>query len=262
MGAKYGNIMLRYFQISIKNMLEFKTSNIIEMISSLLNTSVWLMFWGVFFGRFGSTTIWKFEYIFSIWASLSIALCLVDGLFSNVRELPQMIYDGRLEFFMLHPINLCFHLLIARMEIIKFVEGFIWMCAYAFFANTIHQFLIFLLITLLISILMLGYLILISSLSFFLKSSQGIVDELFNAFITFSTYPYYIFNKYIKIILFLIIPAGFISFVPIEILYNDSNLWIGITTVVGCLITILGLILFKTGLKYYEGSSSINQRVD
>ena len=114
MVAKYFKILKMYLYIGKKSMMEYLGSNIIQIVISLINTSVWIVFWSIFFNKFSNTTYWKFEYIFLIWTSLSLGLCLLGSFFGNVREMTEMICDGRIEFFMLHPLPTFFHLFIAN----------------------------------------------------------------------------------------------------------------------------------------------------
>lgn len=260
MVAKYFKILKMYLYIGKKSMMEYLGSNIIQIVISLINTSVWIVFWSIFFNKFSNTTYWKFEYIFLIWTSLSLGLCLLGGFFGNVREMTEMICDGRIEFFMLHPLPTFFHLFIANPDISELIEGGIWIIVYAIYVKSVEEFVIFLVISILICILLLGYLTILGGLSFFVRMTQGFVDEVFNFLITFSTYPYYIFNKFVKTILFTLIPAGFISYVPVQILFTGQKFWLLILGTVAISLLFFGILICNIGIKKYEGMSQLGQK--
>jgi ABC-2 type transport system permease protein len=78
----------------------------------------------------------------------------------------------------------------------------------------------------------------------------------------FSNYPPVIFNTIAKILLFTIIPCGFMIFLPAESIFLGFSIW-GIVAMLGfaLLVTILAFILFKKGLKKYNSGSLMGGRL-
>jgi ABC-2 type transport system permease protein len=75
------------------------------------------------------------------------------------------------------------------------------------------------------------------------------------ALITFSTYPMNIFNGAIRLLLFTLVPAGFISFVPLQLLHQFT--WPMLAAMCGfvLLIVLIAAGLFRLGLRRYESGN-------
>jgi ABC-2 type transport system permease protein len=76
----------------------------------------------------------------------------------------------------------------------------------------------------------------------------------------FSTYPMNIFNGIVRIFLFTIVPAGFISFVPLQLLQHFSIPlfagMIGFTLLFAC----IAIGLFELGLRRYESGNLLGMQ--
>ena len=60
------------------------------------------------------------------------------------------------------------------------------------------------------------------SLSFWIGKSEQIANTMNGMMLQFSTYPDTIFNDYIKIIFYTIIPAGFMVYLPVKVIISFS----------------------------------------
>ena len=100
------------------------------------------------------------------------------------------------------------------------------------------------------------------SLSFYIKRGNAVADMISTAITLFANYPPVIFNMFTKVILFTIIPVGFIIFVPAQYIFLGFNLW-WILGMVGFAIFLCGLafLLFKLGLRKYNSSNLMGGRV-
>ena len=71
------------------------------------------------------------------------------------------------------------------------------------------------------TLLFVGFSVLTGSLSFFLGNAASLSEQWRNAMITFSTYPAILFEGAVKLLLFTLIPAGFVSYLPIQALRSE-----------------------------------------
>ena len=65
-----------------------------------------------------------------------------------------------------------------------------------------------------------SFVVIFCSLAFFLGNTEGLAQQLLGILVTFSTYPMNIFNGVVRLLLFTVIPAGFISFMPLQLLHQ------------------------------------------
>ncbi len=83
---------------------------------------------------------------------------------------------------------------------------------------------------------------------------------MFGALVSCSTYPIDIFRGVVKLLLFTVVPAGFISFVPLQLLHQFSlPLFAGL---VGFTTLIVGIAIgaFEVGVKRYESGSLLGMQ--
>ena len=73
--------------------------------------------------------------------------------------------------------------------------------------------------------------ILIHSLAFWLGRIEAIARQAWDFLITFSIYPRPLFAGFLKILLFTLLPAGFIGYLPYELLRDFE--WTGLLAAVG-----------------------------
>jgi ABC-2 type transport system permease protein len=111
------------------------------------------------------------------------------------------------------------------------------------------------------SVIFLGSAIIIHSLAFWVTSMESLSRQLMEFLIVFSVYPQSAFTGPIKWMLFSIIPAGFIGYLPVQILREFS--WMKLCAVVASASFYFGLALltFHSGLKRYESGNRMGIRV-
>lgn len=99
-----------------------------------------------------------------------------------------------------------------------------------------------------------------SSLAFFVSDSQRLGDNVFMAFVTFASQPASIFTGWYKVMFLTVIPAGFISLYPVELIKNFNLTDLGIM-VGGCsFFFILAVKFFYFGLRRYTSGNRFGVR--
>lgn len=83
---------------------------------------------------------------------------------------------------------------------------------------------------------------------------------MFGALISFSTYPMDIFNGAVRLLLFTIIPAGFVSFIPLQLLRQFAWPLMGALTGFTLVFGALGVGMFQWGLRRYESGNLLGMQ--
>jgi ABC-2 type transport system permease protein len=97
-------------------------------------------------------------------------------------------------------------------------------------------------------------------LAFFIGNAEGLSFQLFNALLTFTTYPTGIFSGIGKLVLFTVVPAGFISYLPIGVLRKVQLPFLFGAVGVSLVLCAGGTWLFYCGLKRYASGSMLTMR--
>lgn len=109
-------------------------------------------------------------------------------------------------------------------------------------------------------VILYAYRLIMSSLAFFVSDSQRLGDNVFMAFVTFASQPASIFTGWYKVMFLTVIPAGFISLYPVELIKNFNLTDLGIM-VGGCsFFFILAVKFFYFGLRRYTSGNRFGVR--
>ncbi len=100
--------------------------------------------------------------------------------------------------------------------------------------------------------------ILISTLPFFIKNSSDIGERLFYMFFNIAGYPGSIYSGYLKLIFCTLLPVGFISILPVELMHNFSGTVFMFLIVASICFLSLSIFIFSYGLKKYESGNRFN----
>ena len=80
------------------------------------------------------------------------------------------------------------------------------------------------------------------------------------ALTTFSTYPMNIFTGVVRLLLFTVVPAGFVSFVPLQLLQQFSWPLLGGMVGFTVLFVAVAVGMFQLGLKRYESGNLLGMQ--
>ncbi|MFN8419740.1 MAG: ABC-2 family transporter protein [Anaerolineae bacterium] len=257
----YLRLMAAYVRLNLAAQLEYRAAFLSQVIAMFINDGVWVVFWVVFFSRFPVLRGWTVQDVITVWAITAAGFGLAFGLFGNAQELARLIMRGQLDVWMLYPRRVLPHLLPGKMQTTAWGDMLFGFIVYILFVHpTPAQLLLFCALTLAVMMLFVGFGILTGSLTFFIGNGVALAEQWQIALITFSTYPGIIFDGAIRLILFTVIPAIFVSYFPIEAL-RTLSLGAALIAVAGSLaVLVVGVLVFYVGLRRYESGNLMEMR--
>lgn len=242
--------------------LEYRVSFISQLVGMLLNDVMWVAFWWIYFSRFQVLQGgWQFEDVLALWAVTGVAFGLCMGFFGNALSMAEIISQGRLDYYLTLPKNVLLHVLVSRMDITAWGDLLFGTGLFVIFLRpTPERLLLFLMLSVCGAIVFLAVNIIWQSLAFWLGNAEGLAAQMWQALITFSTYPSPLFRGMVKAILFTALPAAFLSHIPVELLRELEPVWLAgeIAFAVGVLC--LAIFIFYRGLRRYESGNLIVAR--
>ncbi len=257
----YVDLAIAYIRLNFNAQLEYRGAFISQIVAMFINDGVWVAFWVLFFTRFPVLRGWGVEDVITIWAITASGFGLAYALFGNAQNLAALIARGQLDVWMLYPRELLSHLILGQMNASAWGD---LLFGFAVYIGFVHpdpaRLLLFILLTLSVAMLFVGFATLTGSMSFFLGNAANLRDQWTFALITFSTYPSILFEGVVKFVLFTVIPAGFVSYLPIEAL-RGLSLGHAVLTVAGAFaMLLLGTFTFYRGLRRYESGNLTEMR--
>lgn len=251
-----------YFKLNWLGAMEFRSSFWSQMLSMMINNSVWIAFWGIFFTRFPVVKGWELTDILLLWGIASGAFGWMNILFGNVVRVAYLIAHGQLDSYLTMPRNILLHILVSRMSFSAWGDlVFAWIIfliaiPFSFTSFILYCFALFIAGCIMGSIILIG-----QSIAFWIGNSEGIAMQVFNTMITFTTYPIDIFNGVTRVLLFTILPAGFISMMPIAIFKTWDTSFVIVLLCVTLVVITLAIFIFYRGLKRYESGNMITLKM-
>jgi ABC-2 type transport system permease protein len=257
----YLGLAVAYTRLNLNAQLEYRGAFISQVAAMFLNDGVWVVFWTLFFTRFPVLRGWNIDDIITVWAVAAAGFGLAHAIYGNGLMLASLIAQGQLDVWMLYPRALLPHMLLGRMSVSAWGDALFGYAVYlAFVQPDPVRLLLFILLTLSAAMLFVGFGVLTGSLSFFIGNASGLADQWRFAMLTFSTYPAVLFDGAVKILLYTFVPAGFVSYLPVQAL-RDLSISNAALAVAGAFaILAAGVVVFYLGLRRYESGNLMEMR--
>ena len=250
-----------YFVANLQAAMEYRVAFWMQILVMLGNDCLWLLFWWSYFRQFPLTNGWQQTDIVVIWSVSALGIGLSNAVFGNVPRLAQLIMTGGLDAYLGMPRYALLHVCISATDPSAWGDVLFALGAYIVFLhpNPLNL-LLFVLLAMLGSLIFASFLTIFGALAFFLGNTDGLTHQMLGALATFASYPMNLFTGAVRVILFTIIPAGFISFVPLQLLHHFT--WPLIGAMVGfTLLSVLGTAgFFHLGLKRYESGNLLGMQ--
>ncbi len=261
-GVDSARLLLAYFWFNLKGSYAFRTSFWSQVFSMVFNDAIWVVFWVLYFSKFPVVKGWHQQDILFLWGISAVSFGVMDVCFGNTLRLGRIISEGELDIYLSNPRSPLFHALISRQNVVGWGDILfgVVMLGLSVPRDLLHigQTAVAVVAAFL---LLIGFVVCAQSLVFFIGGREGIGAQLAMSFLTFSHYPPAIFHgTFIRILIFGVMPAGFISSLPSAIVdaVHPWILWVSLA--VGVCQVLLARMLFYKGLQVYTSGNRITVR--
>jgi ABC-2 type transport system permease protein len=219
------------------------------------NDVVWVVFWQLFFRRVGTIRGWDADQVMVLLAILTTSVGWVLGAMANARHIGHMAASGQLDAALSLPLPTLPYLLARRVDaanvgdVVFGLTLFVWLGA-----PTPQRFVVFVLGVGCASAVFLGFLVLLGSIAFYLGPNPA-SDLGLNALVLFSSYPVDIFSGITKVLLYGVVPAGFMTALPTSLVEHFDPARAAALVAAGVGIATAGWLSFNAGLRRYTSGA-------
>ncbi|WJH34721.1 ABC-2 family transporter protein [Paenibacillus sp. CC-CFT747] len=249
------------WKLNLAGAMEFRMSFLLTAGMMMINNAVWIFYWSVYFRRFPVVNGWEMNDVMMMWAVSAGGFGLMAVFFGNVNRISAMVANGQLDTYLAQPKPVLLHVLISRMSVAAIGDVLFALILFALFGDLslwgIAKFALALLIAMLI---FLFFSLAANSLAFYIGSADGLSFQLFQALLAFSTYPTGIFKGWGRLVLFSVIPAGFISYLPIGLIRSVDVTFLTGAAAVSLGLAVGGTWFFYRGLRRYSSGNMMGMR--
>ncbi len=253
--------VLAVLKTNLLSAFEYRASFFTQVFGMMINDSLWVTFWVLYFERFPVLNGWTRDDLLVLWAIITFSFGIAFGLFSQALRLSELITQGQIDYYLALPKNVLLQILLGQVRPANLGDLFFGpVLLLIFVPMTWMKWTLFLVGGTLGAVVYLAFFVLAGSLAFFLGSSEGITSGIGNALIHFSTYPTRIFEGWTRVLLFTLIPAGFIAEIPVDMIRNFDPRDLALLVAAAGGFSTVAILVFNRGLARYESGNLMSLR--
>lgn len=251
-------LIAMYFKFNLSASMEYRASFLTQTFGMIINNASFIFFWWILFENVESIGGYGFEQVMTLWAISSSSFGIAFILFGNVRNISRMIINGELDTYLLQPKDVLINIISSSTVVSAWGDFFYGIILFIGVSGFhLGEFLLFLLFCITASLIFSSLIVFANSLTFYMGNSQGISSLVMEFMISFSIYPEGVYKGVVKFIIYTMVPAAFVSFVPVRILTAFSWKWFGILLLAVVVWTTFSYWFFYRGLRKYESGNLI-----
>ncbi|MBN1304001.1 MAG: ABC-2 family transporter protein [Anaerolineales bacterium] len=250
------------WRANLQGAMEFRVSFLLQIFGMVANNLLYFAFWPVFFSHFDDIHGWTLNDMLIVMAIVSFSWGIMTFLFGNFNFISEVIANGRLDYYLSLPRPVLTHLLASRSNVSGLGDIAFGVVAYLLSGQFQPEQILRLLFGVCISgTILLFFMTLVHSLTFWVGNATELGNLGVNALLTFSLYPITIFDNTARFFLIIFVPALLVGSVPAQFVKAFS--WQGLVQLsLGALVlTALAITVFTRGLRRYESGSAIQVEV-
>jgi viologen exporter family transport system permease protein len=256
MAAKALSFTRALVTTNLKAALALRSAFVIQVVFMALNNLTFFVFWWALMGRVTTIRGWRLGDIQLLFGLVAAAFGLAITFASGVRHLGRFIEDGDLDTLLTQPRSVLVHALGMRAQPSGFgdlISGLIFIAWSGQISwRTVPVVMVVIAASALVFV---ACGVVFFSLAFWLGRVETAATQLWELLVTFSLYPEPLFGGTLRLVLFTVLPAGFVGYVPVRILHAPSftNVTILVSVAIGYLCG--AVLLFNRGLRRYASGS-------
>jgi ABC-2 type transport system permease protein len=226
------------------------------------NNVLYFVFWWIFFARFEEVRGWKVTDISAMYGIVAFAFGAAVVFVGGVREMSRRVANGELDGYLTLPKSPLLHLVASRTSASGWgdmASGAIFIAASGMVSwRSVPLALIAVAAS---AVTFVATAVILHSLAFWLGRMESVARQAWDFLITFSIYPRPLFGGMLKALLFTLLPAAFIGWLPYELLRNFQ--WTGLLAATGgaAAYMTLAVFVFAMGLRRYESGNGFQVRL-
>jgi ABC-2 type transport system permease protein len=241
---------------NLKAALALRSAFVIQVVFMALNNLTFFVFWWALMGRVTTIRGWHLGDIQVLFGLVAAAFGLTITLAGGVRHLGRFIEDGDLDTLLTRPRSVLVHALGMRAQPSGFgdlISGLVFIAwSGQISLRTVPVVMVVIVASALIFV---ACGVVFFSLVFWLGRVETVATQVWELLVTFSLYPEPLFGGTLRLVLFTVLPAGFVGYVPVRILHAPSLTNVAILVGVAIGYVCLAVWVFDRGLRRYASGS-------
>ena len=256
---------LQFMKFAMKEQREYRTNFFASIATMIFNDACFMIIFIIFLWYFTDTglTFWNFLVLCSM---SSMWYGITHGLFSNIADLPEIIEQWKLDYYLSFPVNPLYFLISKKVWVMDLGDVFFSLFCIAIYAFAYAEapaaivLLKWFVIVILSALIVIWMYIIVWSISFWMQKWSK-VWELFCSMLTsFSLYPPDIYENKKIIFIFMCILLFSSIILPYRMIIWTATLWQWLLLIWFFVLSLLiWIVIFKIWLKRYSSGNLVHQ---
>lgn len=228
----------------------------VQVTAMVVNDLVWVVFWVLFFGRVGEIRGWHTDQVLLLFSILATVTGISMGLLANARRLGQIVADGELDAVLTLPVDPLAYVLVRRVDTALLGDLAFGPILFLVSANpTPARTALFLLAAVTGSAVFVSFVVALGSLTLVLGGRGEQADLGFQALLILAAYPLEVFGGLTKLLMFSVVPAAFVTGVPVHLIDRFTWRTLGALLAAAAVAGIISRTAFRAGLRRYRSGA-------
>lgn len=246
---------------SMKASLSMRGAFLLESLLMLANNLIFFFIWWIFFRQFDDISGWQFNDMAVLMAVAIGGYGLMQLFFGGVRELAYDIVNGNLDPLLTQPKNVM--LQIAGSRSLRRGWGHLATTATLVAFNGLTSLLTLCLVLLCMvtsCVVYTSFAFIVHSLAFWAGPLDTLSRKYCDALFLFALYPTNIYSGFLQLMMFTLIPAGIIGYLPVELVRQFTWLKLVVMIFSTLIFLLLSILVFRQGLKRYTSGNQFGSK--
>lgn len=244
------------FTTNFKSVTALRGSFLLSTMFMALNNVTFFVFWWVLFGRVGHVRGWQAPEVQLLFGVSASGFGLMQAFTGGAVHLSRFIDEGTLEPLLTQPKPTLLYALGCRSQASGFgdlLSGVAFIALSGYLSWSSAPLVLFAIVA--SAVAFTATCVVFFSLAFWLSRTHSLSRQLLDITITFSLYPEPLFGGGLRLILFTVLPAGLVGYLPAQLVRSASLLDLLALSGGIAAYAWLAATMFRTGLRRYSCGS-------
>ncbi|MFN7971399.1 MAG: ABC-2 family transporter protein [Acidobacteriota bacterium] len=246
---------------SLRAAMEYRGAFLMQALFMVANNFIFLAFWGVFFRRFQTVRGWRIEDMALLYGVSASGFGLAVVLMGGCLDIARRISSGGLDTWLLRSRSVFVQAGTSQMRLSGFgdlASGVILFAASGPLRPS--RIALYAAMTIVSATVMVAFVTICHSASFYIGRAEDLANQGMYALITFALYPSGLFVGPSRFVLYVLIPAGLMSYTPANLLRHFSWSEAALLGAGVAALATAAALAWTIGLRRYE-SGNLTQNV-
>jgi ABC-2 type transport system permease protein len=256
-----GKVILLSVKYNIMREMTNRVTFLTNVSFMILNNATFIIQWLLLFQLKENIGGYDLNDVMVLWGFAASTYGFAHIFFHRAFQLSDLIMNGKLDSFLVQPKNVLLSVISSSTScsaIGDVIYGYLIIIIFRF---GIVNLLLFTYLSIMGSIVLSAFAVITGSISFWIIRGELLAESLNNTVINFSTYPDGIFKGAIRLLLYTVVPVGFVVYLPLQVILQFDLLRLFALTGFASFLTLLAFFVFSKGLKRYTSSSLMSARL-